>query len=335
MSTNDQNTDKSETPAPSNPMTLLPPNSKSFPWTKFQIAYALSMKLPDFTPNDWDTWSKQVIRQFASAGLDSVVIGIKEVPDITDVTNYGNYYDQCRQATTKLLDSIPTNLRQAYVDYELPSELWTKLHREYGIKSSSLIIQTFMDLFNLKMRDDDIESHITKMDSLHIKLAALRGSDGGLTDPELQTLFLASISDSDSSWQTFASSVAGRSEESYSYSDLCKSAREHARRSKNFHGSSTFFAHNSPASKPLHEQICFNFNKPSGCTFEEQYKFPCKRIHKCAMCHESNHPVQQCPKLATKDEPSASVSFANSNYQIAPAKSRGEKPFFAGFASAH
>src|SRR5439155_20728154 len=113
--------------------------------------YSISLKLPPFLKNDWETWSKEARRQLASAGLQDVVLGKQTIPDRkTDRKNYATYYDQCQQATSKLIECLPAEYKPKYLHFQSPDKLWSKLQEDFAIKSANLIVQTFKQICTSK-----------------------------------------------------------------------------------------------------------------------------------------------------------------------------------------
>jgi hypothetical protein len=170
---------------------LQPLSAPDIIWTKFQIQQSSTLKLPEFKKDDWETWSKLSLRKFNSAGLQPVVLCALAVPDPTDSKNDSTYLDQCRQAVSKILESLPKEYESIYVNYELPSELWNQLKKDYATKAANLMVDLFSDLVNLKMETNtDVEAHVAKLQSIEARMRTLRGPTVGYQTMNSKNSFL-------------------------------------------------------------------------------------------------------------------------------------------------
>jgi hypothetical protein len=50
---------------------------------------------------------------------------------------------------------------------------------------------------------------------------------------------------------------------------------------------------------PIQYQVCINFNKQRGCTFQAKFGRTCGRMHNCWSCGKEGHPCKDCPTNPT------------------------------------
>ena len=53
---------------------------------------------------------------------------------------------------------------------------------------------------------------------------------------------------------------------------------------------------------PITEQICFNWNRPSGCKIRENMGVDCLRQHVCSKCKAPGHRQYECPEKAKQTQ---------------------------------